>query len=476
MNIQAISQQFSDENYRQAVQSLFGLFEGLCEGAIAVDSRANIIWINDRYLELLSLPPAEKIIGQPIEDFIPNSLMRQVIQTDRPILLDIMDVGDQSFVVTRIPLRDEQDTIIGAVGFVLYDKLDYLKPLMGKYTNLLQDVIRARQELALHRRTKYTFHQIVGSSPAMSELKAQAKRAARQSGSIILTGETGTGKELLAQAIHTASERALGPFVGVNVTAIPEDLLEAEFFGVAPGAFTGADKRGRKGKFELAAGGTLFLDEIGDMPLHLQSKLLRALQEREFEPVGSNKLTSIDVRVIAATSRDIQSMVDEGSFRSDLYFRLNVLPFTVPALRERKSDLIELCDVLLAQIAIHAGEQPRVLLASAITQIQSYHWPGNVRELRNALERACTLSDSPKLDAIHFKNILPAVKDNAEKPLNSNSDIQPLNEQVQQLERRLIIEALEITQDKRAPAARLLGISRAKLYDKLKAYQIVSDI
>ena len=466
--------QFGDKDYRLAVQSLFSLFEDLCEGAIAVDADARIIWINDSYITLLDLPPSEQFIGRPVEEVIPSSMMRRVIETERPILLDIMHVADHSFVVTRIPLRDEQGRVIGAVGFVLYDQLDYLKPLVGKYNTLLQDVARAKQELALHRRAKYTFHQIIGNSPEMQQLKTQAKRAAQQSASVILMGETGTGKELLAQAIHAASDRAQAPFVGVNVAAIPEELLEAEFFGVAPGAFTGADKRGRKGKFELAAGGTLFLDEIGDMPLRLQSKLLRALQEREIEPVGSNKLTTIDVRVIAATSRDIEFMVQQGSFRSDLFFRLNVLPFTVPPLRERKGDLLELCDVLLEQVAIQAGDRPRELSLSAMRQIRAYDWPGNVRELRNVLERATTLSDRIKLTDADFKGILPVVvKERGLLP--EDSHIRPLDEQVQQLERRLILDALQATGGKRAPAAKLLGISRAKLYDKLNKYKIVSE-
>ncbi len=466
--------QFSDDDYRYAVQSLFTLFEDLCEGAVAIDTKARIVWINERYINLLALKDTHNIIGRPIEEVIPNSQMRRVIETGRPILLDIMHTDEHSFVVTRIPLRDEQGKLIGAVGFVLYDKLDYLKPLIGKYSALLKDVTRAKQELALHRRAKYTFHQIIGSSVEMLQLKSQAKRAAQQSGNVILMGETGTGKELLAQAIHAASARAQGPFIGVNVAAIPEELLEAEFFGVAPGAYTGADKRGRKGKFELAAGGTLFLDEIGDMPFRLQSKLLRALQEREIEPVGSNKLISIDVRVITATSCDIQSMVDEGSFRADLFFRLNVLPFTAPPLRDRKGDLADLCEALLEQIAIHAGEQPRLLAPSAMRQLRAYHWPGNIRELRNVLERACTLSDTLKLSEAHFKGILPAIeKDRTRLP--ENGSIRPLNEQVQKLEHQLILEALEATGGKRAPAARLLGISRAKLYDKLKKYKIVPD-
>jgi transcriptional regulator with PAS, ATPase and Fis domain len=210
---------------------------------------------------------------------------------------------------------------------------------------------------------------------------------------VLLHGETGTGKELLAQAIHAASRRTGRPFVGVNIAAVPETLLEAEFFGVAPGAYTGADRRGRDGKFVLADGGTLFLDEIGDMPLALQPKLLRALQEQEVEPLGSNQVRKIDVRVIAATSRDLGAMVAEGRFRADLFYRLNVLPIRLPPLRERLDDIEALADALLDDIARRSGLPARNLSAQALEVLSSQCWAGNIRELRNVLEQAALMTD-----------------------------------------------------------------------------------
>ena len=195
------------------------------------------------------------------------------------------------------------------------------------------------------------------------EVKRQARRAALSSSPVLLLGETGTGKELLAHAIHAASARAAGPLVSVNIAAVPDTLLEAEFFGVAPGAYTGADRKGRDGKFKLADGGTLFLDEIGDMPLALQPKLLRALQEGEIEPLGSNKVCRFDARVIAATSRDLAALVREGKFREDLYYRLNVLPIRVPPLRERRADIPALVEVLVEDIALRNGTAPLELSA-----------------------------------------------------------------------------------------------------------------
>ncbi len=237
-----------------------------------------------------------------------------------------------------MPLRDEQSgELIGAIGIVLFDHPETtLQPLISKFAHLQRDLDDARRELASQRRTKYTLASFVGGSPAAVEVKRQARRAALSSSPVLLLGETGTGKELLAHAIHAASARASGPLVSVNIAAVPDTLLEAEFFGVAPGAYTGADRKGRDGKFKLADGGTLFLDEIGDMPPSLQPKLLRALQEGEIEPLGSNKVIAFDARVIAATSRDLAALVREGKFREDLYYRLNVLPIRVPPLRERR--------------------------------------------------------------------------------------------------------------------------------------------
>jgi transcriptional regulator with PAS, ATPase and Fis domain len=225
------------------------------------------------------------------------------------------------------------------------------------------------------------------------EAKRRGRRGAASDSPVLLLGETGTGKELLAHAIHAASARAHKAFVSINSAAIPETLLEAEFFGTAPGAFTGAERKGRSGKLQLAEGGTLFLDEIGDMPLALQSKLLRVLQEKEYEPVGSNQMLRSDVRIIAATSIDLQAAMARGAFRADLYYRLNVLPIEVPPLRERLEDLPALCEAILAELGSQYELEPE---AQAL--LGRHGWPGNIRELRNVLERATLLADQPRLN------------------------------------------------------------------------------
>jgi transcriptional regulator with PAS, ATPase and Fis domain len=450
----------------QAVRSLFEMLERSSEGAVIVDRGARVVWISDKYVSLLGLGSAESALGREVEQVIPNSMMRRVVETGEPMLLDLMDVRGQWLVVTRLPLRDERGEVSGAVGFVLYDSPQYLKPLVSKFTGLQQELARAQRELAGHRRAKYTFSSFVGASPACLEVKRKARRAAQLDTTVLIQGETGTGKELLAHAIHAVSARADRPFVGVNLAAVPETLLEAEFFGVAAGAYTGADRRGREGKLQLADGGTLFLDEVGDMPPTLQTKLLRVLQEQEFEPLGSNRVVKVDVRVIAATSRDLRRLVEEGRFRADLYYRLNVLRIEVPPLRERIEDLEALAEVMLERIAERTGIAPRELGADAVAILAAYAWPGNVRELRNVLEQVTMLSEDGRLTAASFADVLPA---RAVNPAGRAALAPRLNDAVAEAERNAIRDALRRANGNKVAAARLLGISRATLYEKLAA-------
>ena len=311
-----MSRRLNPEVIRQrAVQSLYDHLAAASEGMLVVDQDVRIAWIDDKYQTLLGVQ--SDVIGKVVEDVIPNSLMRQVVNTGKAILLDIMEFKSRSFVVIRLPLQDEDGKPQGGIGFVLYDRPEYLKPLFQKFSKLQEELNRTRQELAGERQAKYTFSQFLGTSDAVRQVKHLARRAAQLDSTVLLLGETGTGKEMLAHAIHAASARAKRPMVSINVAAVPDALLEAEFFGVAPGAYTGADPRGREGKFQLAAGGTLFLDEISDMPLPMQTKFLRVLQDKEIEPLGSNRVTRVDVRIIAATSQDLAGLVRANLFRAD---------------------------------------------------------------------------------------------------------------------------------------------------------------
>jgi len=362
-----------------------------------------------------------------------------------------------------------------------------LQPLVGKFALLQRDLDDARRELASQRlqasgqrQSKYTFASFVGTSAAAVEVKRQARRAALTTSPVLLLGETGTGKELLAHAIHAASERRRGPFISLNIAAVPDTLLEAEFFGVAPGAYTGADRKGRDGKFKLADGGTLFLDEIGDMPLALQAKLLRALQEGEIEPLGSNKLVPFDARVIAATSRDLAKLMQAGSFREDLFYRLNVLPIRVPPLRERQTDIGSLVEVLGEDMALRSGAQPPELDAGALAILSAQVWRGNIRELRNVLEQAMMRSDSHHITAPQLQAVLresgiaqveavPVARDveSVASLPGAEKLLRPMAEQVAELERLAIAAAMASSGGNKVLAAKTLGISRATLYERL---------
>jgi transcriptional regulator with PAS, ATPase and Fis domain len=393
-------------------------------------------------------------------------------------MLDLMAFGSEHFVVTRIPLRDEDGTLVGALGFVLFDRARHLKPLMAKFNLLQNQLVATQHELAKARRARYTIAGFIGSSTAAAEVKRLARRAAQLDATVLLRGETGTGKELLAQGIHNLSPRANGPFVAVNVAAIPETLVEAELFGTAPGAFTGADRKGRIGKFEVANGGTLFLDEIGDLPLALQAKLLRVLQEQEVEPLGSNQVKPLNVRVIAATHIDLEAKVAAGQFRDDLYYRLNVLALQVPPLRERREDIPALVEHLLDDIANRSGQAPMELSPAALALLCAQPWKGNVRELRNLLERAQLDADGPLLEAAQLQPLLAAAglpapalpaEPLAASPIEA-APLRPLAESIAEAERRALQQALAACNGNRRRTATELGISRASLYSKLQQH------
>nr|WP_242616787.1 sigma 54-interacting transcriptional regulator [Rivibacter subsaxonicus] len=454
-----------------AAASMFSLFDQSSQGMLLVDRNARVVWISDGYrrlLPLLGFEREEDFVGHPVAEVIPNTAMHQVLETGKPILVDLISNKSGTFLVTRLPLRDESGAVIGALGVVLLDAPDAthpgsMQPLLAKFSRLQRELDDARAELAAHRRPKYTIASFIGGSGPALEVKRQARRVASTDATVLLLGETGTGKELMAHAIHAASARARAAFVGVNIAAVPETLLEAEFFGVAPGAYTGADRKGRDGKFKLADGGTLFLDEIGDMSLALQAKLLRVLQERELEPLGSNRVISVDVRVIAATSRDLGAMVREGRFREDLYYRLAVVPIRLPALRERLADIEALAEALLEDISRRSGLTARSLAPDALEWLARQAWPGNIRELRNALEQAALMSDDLVLTAGHFSAAAQTPAPVATAP----APAAPLPERRAAMERAAIEAALRSTGGNRVAAAKLLQISRATLYEKL---------
>ncbi|BAQ81593.1 sigma-54 interaction domain-containing protein [Pseudomonas sp. St29] len=455
-----------------AIRSLFEIIEQSSEGTVIVDRDANIVWMNERYARRFGLESAAFAIGKPCESVIPGSLLREVVRTGRPILLDMQDTPKEPLVVMRLPIHDAAGTVIGAIGFALFDELRSLSPMLKRYLSM-QEELASTRSLLRARQTKYNFAHFIGTSAASLEVKRRARRSASAESPVLLQGETGTGKELLAQAIHAASPRAHKPFVSINSAAIPEALLEAEFFGTAPGAFTGADRKGRAGKLQIAQGGTLFLDEIGDMPLPLQSKLLRVLQEKEFEPVGSNEVIHSDVRVIAATSTDLEAAIKRGEFRADLYYRLNVLPIQVPALRERLDDLPALSEGILEEL-----RSQHELDREALALLAQHAWPGNIRELRNVLERAALLSDDLILTAADIRAAIgsfsPVQRDAAPLPAESPSQ-ETFAAARERFDRQLISATLAQCAGKVDEAARRLGLGRSTLYKKMAALGIAES-
>ncbi len=333
--------------------------------------------------------------------------------------------------------------------------------LEGRTRQLEQRLTTLRQELG----DRYGFDQIIGRAPTLQEALARAAKVAPAETTVLLTGESGTGKELVARAIHHASPRAEGPFVAINCAALPETLVEAELFGHEKGAFTGADKQ-KPGRFELAAGGTLFLDEVADLPPPAQAKLLRVLQEREFQRVGGTATLRADVRLITATNRELARAVDEGKFREDLFYRLNVFNVHLPPLRERSDDILLLANHFVRELGSRIGRGEPGLSRDAQDLLRSYPWPGNIRELANAVERALILAEGGLLTAAHFG--LDRARGQRLEAENGQVSEKSVPEALIDLERRAILAAVEHTKGNKTRAAVLLGITRTKLHTRLK--------
>jgi DNA-binding NtrC family response regulator len=368
-------------------------------------------------------------------------------------------------------------TVETAVEAMKAGASDYvLKPFsLGEMRMVIRkelDVHKLREENRSLREAlgqRYSHPNIVGRSKKMQEVLGTVDRVAPTNSTVLLGGESGVGKDLIARAIHEKSRRAKGPFIKINSTAIPENLLESELFGYERGAFTGANTS-KPGKFELADKGTLFLDEIGDVPPATQVKLLRVLQEREFERLGGTKTVKVDVRLIAATNRDLREALEQGTFREDLYYRLNVVPVDIAPLRQRKEDIPDLVNLFIARFAADSGKQVKSITPEAMQILVSYHWPGNVRELQNIIERACALAKGPVLEAgdIHL-DLRPA------KIANGASGFLPEGMTLEHWEDEMIQEALRRANGNKSQAARLLGLSRNALRYRLSKIGIADE-
>ena len=389
---------------------------------------------------------------------------------DGLVLLERMRAGRND---TPVIMMSGQATIDTAVRAVKVGALNFLEKPLNTDSLLIAvetalRLTRAEAEALALRRAAGVTGELVGDGEAMKKLGAQIARAAKSAASVLVTGERGTGKELVARAIHTMSPRAKGPLEKLNCAALPSELIESELFGHEAGAFTGATKQ-RRGKFERASGGTLFLDEVGDMPLPMQAKLLRVLQEREIERVGGNETIRVDVRVVAATNRDLIGACENGTFRPDLYDRLNVLPLAIPPLRSRREDIPVLARHLL-RLAADTNDRPGVRLEDdGARALESYSWPGNVRELKNVIERLVILSPG---DAIHDADVRACLPDGGGGATRAPGLYRPgvpMRVLVEEAERAIVQQALAHHGGQMSATARALDLERSHLYKKARA-------
>lgn len=435
------------------------------DGIVVIDKNRKITMINHSYAKFLNVDKDE-VIGKDVTDVIENTRLHVILDTGESEIGEIQKIGSRNIVAMRIPIIEE-GKVVGAIGKIMFRDIQQVNSLAKKLNVIENELKYYKKELIKERRAKYSFENIPSNSDTMNKVKLLAQKSSKSNSTILIVGESGTGKELFAHSIHNASPRKLKPFVKMNCAAIPEDLLESELFGYEEGAFTGSKKGGKIGKFKLADGGTIFLDEIGDMPLNMQAKILRVLQEKELEPIGSNKTYPIDVRVISATNRDLSSMIRKGEFREDLYYRINVIKLNIPPLRERKEDLDILIDILLEKHKGDVGKYIKGISDGARNILKTYHWPGNVRQLENVLERAINIVESGcEIDISHLPEYIRGKNNNNEDTSFS------LKKAVEITERNTIINALELTSGNRVHAAKILNISRSSLYEKMDKYKI----
>lgn len=462
-----------ENNYRNI---LCDALEYTYECIVLTDADGYILYMNRPYQEFLNV---SDVIGRHVTEVIENTRMHLVAQTARAEIADIQRIQGHDMIANRIPIvRDGR--VVAVIGTVMFQDVRQLYALAATVDHLRKEVDYYKGKLTRKSRpasvVSTRFEDIVGTNHQMVALKQLAARIGKSDTTILITGESGTGKELFARAIHTASQRGLGPFVTVNCAAIPDTLLESELFGYEGGAFTGASPTGKKGKFELADRGTLLLDEIGDMPLHLQAKLLRVLQEREIERVGGTQPIPVDVRIISSTHQNIAERIHQRQFREDLFYRLNVINLHIPPLRERREDIQTLSVQMIDQLQKTTGLQVGCIEEAVWGKLFNHRWPGNVRELRNVIERAMHMMDGDELRAEHiffpFDEFDPDAADSAEVASMPRLPNGTLKERVARAEKSVIEEALIATGGNRLEAAKRLGISKSALYQKLTDYRI----
>ncbi|ARK30441.1 sigma 54-interacting transcriptional regulator [Halalkalibacter krulwichiae] len=450
---------------REKSELLETVMELAYDGIVIVDENGYITMLSKEYGDFIGVDPKEAI-GKHVTDIIENTRMHEVAKSGKVEIADLQKINGDYMIATRVPIIRNGE-IKGAVGRVLFKNVGDFNSLYKRVNAIEKELKKYKGEFKEQNKAAYTFLHIIGKSKAINLAKSEAERAALSDSSILLLGESGTGKELFAHSIHHASKRSNGSFVKINCAAIPADLLESELFGYEEGSFTGAKKGGKKGKFEAADGGTIFLDEIGELPLHMQVKFLRVLQEKEVEKIGSTSTKKIDVRIIAATNRNLEEMIDKGEFRLDLYYRLNVVSIHIPSLRERDNDLSILSRYFIDKLNKLMDKRVQGLTKEAENKLYHYQWPGNIRELENVMERAMNL--------VHSNDKMIDINHLSEKLLSKNEtkEIIPLSDLMEQTEKEALQSALLFTKGNRSKAAKLLKVSRTTFYEKLSKYELM---
>jgi len=456
----------TDSNHRDEVQhqlEMFRLiFDSIYNGCIVTDADGYVTHFNKPYGRFLGLDP-EAQIGKHATEVIENTRMHFVAKTGKAEINQSHRIKGQDMVVQRIPIKKNGE-VVAVFGQVMFKDVKDVRKLAEELSLLESKVELYEKELMSLRSTRYTFDSIIGRSSVMMALKNEALRAAATQYPVLVSGESGTGKEIFAQAIHHASPRKLYPFVRINCSAIPKDLLESELFGYDKGAFTGARSAGKPGKFELAHRGTIFLDEIGDLPWEMQPKLLRVLEEKEFERVGGTAIIRSDFRLISATNQNLETMLADRRFRKDLFYRLNVIPLHIPPLRERREDIVTLCRHMLREMAGEAAMPKVAIDKEAETALLNHHWPGNVRELMNVLERVLSSLEG---DTIGLSDLPFYLHGGGKSVASGRANLRAVQSDA---EKEAIRYALRSTHHNKAKAARMLGIHRTLLYKKMKKY------
>lgn len=448
---------------RNSSEILNTVIETAYDGMVIIDKMGIITMMSKAYTDFLGIK-REDAIGKHVSEVIENTRMPIVLETGQEEVAQLHKIKGNYMIASRIPIIKNGETI-GVVGKVLFRNVKELNSLYKKIGAIEKELENYKSKLKEFNTASYSIENIIGESYSIMEAKAIVEKAAHTNSNVLILGESGTGKEIFAHAIHSESNRHEGPFVKVNCAAIPSDLLESELFGYEAGAFTGAKKEGKIGKFEIANEGTIFLDEIGDMPLHMQVKLLRVIQEREVEKVGGVATRKINIRIIAATNRNLEKLVSEGKFREDLYYRLNVVTIEIPPLRERGSDIILISNHLIKKLSIDLGKKVRGISKEAEQYLKNYEWKGNVRELENVLERA--------INFMGDREIIE-VDDLPKEVTGKKASIIPkrLQDVLEESEKNAIILALRASDGNKTKAAKFLDIGRTSLYEKIEKYKI----